>query len=76
MILLNLENITDNNAAGKQEIRINLKPEAYFLGLSQREISNQIRQGFFGGQAQRLQDGKDELRVWVRYPKEDRIKCW
>ena len=68
-----LENITDNNAAGKQEIRINLKPEAYFLGLTQREISSQIRQGFFGGQAQRLQDGKDELRVWVRYPKEDRI---
>lgn len=68
-----LENITDNNAAGKQEIRIILKPEAYFLGLTQSEISRQIRQGFFGGQAQRLQDGKDELRVWVRYPKEDRI---
>ena len=68
-----LENITDNNAAGKQEIQITLKPEAYFIGLSQREISRQIRQGFFGGQAQRLQDGKDELRVWVRYPKEDRI---
>ncbi len=68
-----LENITDNNSAGKQEIQIKLKPEAYFLGLSQREISLQIRQGFFGGQAQRLQDGKDELRVWVRYPKEDRL---
>jgi len=32
-----------------------------------------VRQGFFGGQAQRLQDGKDELRVWVRFPKTDRI---
>ncbi len=28
---------------------------------------------FFGEQAQRLQLGKDELRVWVRYPKSDRI---
>ena len=56
-----------------RKLELNLKPEAYFLGLTQREISNQIRQGFFGGQAQRLQDGKDELRVWVRYPKEDRI---
>lgn len=68
-----LKNITDNNPDGKQEIQIQLKPEAYFLGLSQSEIATQIRQGFYGGQAQRLQDGKDELRVWVRYPKEDRI---
>jgi multidrug efflux pump subunit AcrB len=68
-----LKNITDNNPAGKQEVQIQLKPEAYFLGLSQSQIASQIRQGFFGGQAQRLQDGKDELRVWVRYPKEDRF---
>jgi multidrug efflux pump subunit AcrB len=68
-----LKNITDNNPEGKREIQIQLKPEAYFLGLSQSEIASQIRQGFFGGQAQRLQDGKDELRVWVRYPQEDRI---
>ncbi len=68
-----LENIEDNNAQGKQEIKLELKPKAYFLGLSQAEISNQVRQGFYGGQVQRLQDGKDELRVWVRYPKEDRL---
>jgi multidrug efflux pump subunit AcrB len=68
-----LKNITDNNPDGKQEVQIQLKPEAYFLGLSQSEIATQIRQGFYGGQAQRLQDGKDELRVWVRYPKEDRL---
>ncbi len=67
-----LKNITDNNPEGKQEVQIQLKPEAYFLGLSQNQIATQIRQGFYGGQAQRLQDGKDELRVWVRYPKEDR----
>lgn len=68
-----LKNITDNNPDGKQEIQIQLKPEAYFLGLTQSQIATQIRQGFYGGQAQRLQDGKGELRVWVRYPNEDRI---
>lgn len=68
-----LENISDNNAQGKQEIKLELKPKAYFLGLTQAEISSQVRQGFYGGQVQRLQDGKDELRVWVRYPKEDRV---
>ena len=68
-----IHNITDNNALGKREIQLQLKPKAYFLGLDHASISNQVRQGFFGGQAQRLQHGKDELRVWVRYPKEDRV---
>jgi multidrug efflux pump subunit AcrB len=68
-----LQNISDNNATGKQEILIKLKPKAYFLGLDHTMISNQVRQGFYGGQAQRLQSGRDELRVWVRYPKTDRM---
>ncbi len=68
-----LNNITDNNAAGKQEVRLKLKPKAYFLGLTEMSLTNQVRQGFFGGQAQRLQQGKDELRVWVRFPKSDRL---
>lgn len=67
-----LTNITDTNAVGKREVQLQLKPKAYFLGLDQNDISRQVRQGFFGGQAQRLQEGKDELRVWVRYPKDNR----
>ncbi len=68
-----LKNLTTNKAEGKQEVRLKLKQQAYFLGLTQSEISNQIRQGFFCGQAQRLQQGKDEIRVWVRYPKQGRL---
>jgi multidrug efflux pump subunit AcrB len=68
-----ISNIADNNPLGKQEVRLKLKPKAYFLGLDHADISNQVRQGFFGGQAQRLQSGKDELRVWVRYPKTGRM---
>lgn len=68
-----LSDITDNNALGNREVRLKLKPKAYFLGLDHTSISNQVRQGFFGGQAQRLQSGKDELRVWVRYPKTGRM---
>ena len=66
-------NITDNNAIGKREVRLRLKPEAYFLGLNHATVSNQVRQGFYGGQSQRLQYGKDEIRIWVRYPKQDRF---
>jgi multidrug efflux pump subunit AcrB len=69
-----LKDITDNNSPGKQEVQLELKPKAYFLGLTQNYIATQVRQAFFGGQAQRLQKGKDELRVYVRYPKEDRMR--
>jgi multidrug efflux pump subunit AcrB len=68
-----ISNINDTDAIGKREVRLKLKPKAYFLGLNQADISRQVRQGFYGGQAQRLQEGKDELRVWVRYPKTQRI---
>jgi multidrug efflux pump subunit AcrB len=68
-----LKDINDNNAIGKREVQLELKPKAYFLGLNHNDISTQVRQGFFGGQAQRLQIGKDEVRVWVRYPKQDRL---
>ncbi len=68
-----LKDINDNNAIGKREVQLELKPKAYFLGLTHNDITNQVRQGFFGGQAQRLQIGKDEVRVWVRYPKQDRL---
>ncbi|MCK5171618.1 MAG: efflux RND transporter permease subunit, partial [Bacteroidales bacterium] len=68
-----LKDINENVALGKQEIRLKLKPKAYFLGLDENTIVQQVRQGFYGGQAQRLQEGRDELRVWVRYPKSDRL---
>jgi len=70
--MASLKNVADTNAIGRQEIRLKLKPRAYFLGLDKSSIANQVRQGFYGGQAQRLQSGKDEVRVWVRFPKEGR----
>ncbi|MBN1252243.1 MAG: efflux RND transporter permease subunit [Bacteroidales bacterium] len=71
--LPSLKDITENVALGKQEIRLKLKPKAYFLGLDENLIARQVRQGFYGGQAQRLQEGRDELRIWVRYPKSNRL---
>ncbi|MCK5004228.1 MAG: efflux RND transporter permease subunit, partial [Candidatus Aminicenantes bacterium] len=70
--MASLKNVADNNAIGRQEIRLKLKPRAYFLGLDRSSVANQIRQGFYGSQSQRLQSGKNEIRVWVRFPKEGR----
>ena len=67
-----LKDISDNDPAGIKEIRLELKENAYLLGLNLRTVMNQVRAGFFGTQAQRFQRGQDEIRVWVRYDRENR----
>jgi multidrug efflux pump subunit AcrB len=67
-----LKDVVNTNSLGKQEILLSLKPKAYMLGFTESSIANQVRQAFYGGQAQRLQEGRDELRIWVRYPAEGR----
>ena len=67
-----LKDIADNDPAGIKEIRLELKENAYLLGLDLRTIMNQVRAGFFGVQAQRFQRGQDEIRVWVRYDRTNR----
>jgi multidrug efflux pump subunit AcrB len=67
-----LKDISDNDPAGIKEIRLQLKENAYLLGLDLRTVMNQVRSGFFGVQAQRFQRAQDEIRVWVRYDREDR----
>jgi multidrug efflux pump subunit AcrB len=70
--LPSLKDITDSNQEGRRELNIQLKPRAYALGLSLQDVAGQVRQGFFGQEIQRIQRGKDEIRVWVRYRPEDR----
>jgi multidrug efflux pump subunit AcrB len=67
-----LKDVTDNNQKGMQEVEVELKPRARQLGLNELEIMSQIRQGFFGAEVQRLQKGRDEVRVWVRLDERDR----
>ena len=64
--------IYDSMSTGKEEIRIELKPEAWILGVSRAEIIQQVRQAFFGLQAQRIQRGRDDVRVMVRFPRDER----
>jgi len=67
-----LKDVTDNDPAGIKEIRISLKEQAYALGLNLSDVMGQVRAAFFGAQAQRFQRGQDEIRVWVRYDRENR----
>ena len=67
-----LKDITDTDEEGRREIDISLKPRAYSLGLTLNDVFGQVRQGFYGREIQRIQRGRDEIKVWVRYRPEDR----
>jgi multidrug efflux pump subunit AcrB len=57
---------------GKKEVRLFVKPEAEALGITQGELARQVRQGFYGDEAQRIQRGRDDIRIMVRYPRDER----
>ena len=67
-----LRDIADSDVVGQREVQIKLKDKAYALGLAHAEIARQIRQGYFGEEVQRIQKGKNEVKVWVRYAPKDR----
>ena len=64
--------VSDSFRGGKQEIRLEILPSAEALGLTLDDLARQVRQGFYGEEAQRIQRGRNELKVMVRYPEEDR----
>ena len=64
--------IQDSYEAGKREIRLRLKPESKHLGLNTQLLARQVRQAFYGEEVQRIQRGRDDVRVFVRYPKNQR----
>jgi multidrug efflux pump subunit AcrB len=64
--------VINSSRSGGEEIKLTIKPEAEALGLNMQSLGRQVRQAFYGEEAQRIQRGKDELKVMVRYPLEDR----
>ncbi len=64
--------VDDGFKIGKPQLDLELKPAAKGLGLTERDLAGQVRGAFFGAEASRQQRGRDELRVYVRLPKEER----
>ncbi len=64
--------IEDDFRPGEKEIRADIKPEARNLGLTLGDLANQLRRGFYGDEVMRVQRGKDEVKIWVRYPEDER----
>jgi multidrug efflux pump subunit AcrB len=67
-----VSDIRNSSVTGGQEIKLSIKPEAEALGLTMSSLGRQVRQAFYGEEAQRIQRGKDELKVMIRYPRSDR----
>jgi multidrug efflux pump subunit AcrB len=57
---------------GKRELRFRLKPEARSLGLTVADLARQVRAGYYGEEAMRIQRGRDDIRVKVRYTADER----
>ena len=64
--------IADSMSDGKQELQVELTEQGLALGLNRVNVSTQIRNSFFGAQVQRIQRGRDDVRVMVRLPLSER----
>ncbi|MEO0423602.1 MAG: efflux RND transporter permease subunit [Pseudomonadota bacterium] len=64
--------IRNSASAAGNEIELAVKPGAEALGITLNTLGTQVRQAFFGEEVQRIQRGKDEVKVMLRYPEEDR----
>jgi multidrug efflux pump subunit AcrB len=64
--------IADSFRAGKQEVKLQILPEAKPLGIAQGDLARQVRSAFYGVEVQRIQRGQDDVRVMLRYPEDER----
>lgn len=69
-----LTNIQSDFRPGRNEVRFRLKPEGHALGLTTRDLGLQVSAAYYGEEAVRVQRGRDDIRVMVRYPSEERSR--
>ncbi len=71
-----VEDIEDSYNQGKKELKLRLRPAARTLGITETDLARQVRAAFYGAEALRLQIGRNEVKVMVRYPEKDRKDLW
>jgi multidrug efflux pump subunit AcrB len=64
--------VRDSQDAANEELRFALLPGAEQLGITLSDVTRQVRQAYFGDEVQRLPREGDDVRVYVRYPRDDR----
>ena len=64
--------VADDFKPGKQEQQVRIKDGAKSLGITMSDVARQLRQAFYGEEVLRIQRGRDDLKVQVRYAENDR----
>jgi hydrophobic/amphiphilic exporter-1 (mainly G- bacteria), HAE1 family len=64
--------ITDNFRPGKMEKQIHIRQGAASLGVTMADIAKQLRQAYYGDEAVKVQRGRDDIKVMVRYAQKER----
>lgn len=67
-----LFDVSDNLDESRSEIQLRIRPEAEQFGLTMADLARQVRQAFFGEEIQKIQRNRDEVRVMLKFPLEDR----
>jgi multidrug efflux pump subunit AcrB len=67
-----VEDIEDSYRPGKKELRLSLREGARQLGLTLQDLARQIRANFWGEEALKVQRGRNEVTIRVRYPEHER----
>lgn len=68
-----VSDIDDGFSAGKTQLDFRIRPEGRSLGLTSQDVARQIRAAFYGAEALRQQRGRNEIKVMVRLPEDERI---
>jgi multidrug efflux pump subunit AcrB len=69
----NVADIDDGYSPGKQQLDFKIRPEARSLGLRAQDIARQLRNAYYGAEALRQQRGRNEVKVMVRLPRNERV---
>jgi multidrug efflux pump subunit AcrB len=65
--------VSNSDRKGREELIVrDLTPRGKALGLTLADVMGQVRDAFYGNEVQRLQRGRDEVKVMVRYPGSER----
>ena len=64
--------IADDNTPGKWEFQFRVKDRAVSTGVTPTDLGETVRNTYFGAEVMRLQRGRHEVKLMVRYPEKER----
>lgn len=72
----NVKDIDDGYTPGKRQFDFSLTEQGHALGLTQQMLARQLRNAFYGAQAVRQQRGRNEVKIKVRFPRQQRVRLY